>query len=563
MQKICRGKNKRIICILILFVMIYTMLGIIPQTSIKSYGATYTYTSKTNDLPSDFDSKYPNYRILINTLASEHPNWTFKLYETGLDWNTVLDNESKHGKNLVQPGYYTPEWGCSCNVAYDGPWKCASRAAIEYMMDPRNFLNNYDIFQFQDLSSSSGDQKAIETMIAGTFMDTREHRDECIRAIMESAKEYGISPYFITSKIIQEQGNNGSVLSEGRGYNGQYVGYYNLFNIGAYQTSDASTIENGLKYAKEHGWDSMYKSIKGGAKFITESYIQYGQTTVYYQKYNVVNRNNLYGNQYMTNIWGAYSEGRIMRSKYIKYGILDSTFTFNIPLFVGMQKMKGELVYINVDSSLILRAGPSSSSENLLSISPSSVAVILRVEKATKKVDGYYWDKVITPRGIGYMARNAKDDSKLYLVPLSLIEPSNDSININDNNKFTEPDSDNIITTEPNTTVNKLKEKYTNAVIIDKNGNEITGDTLVGTGAIIKIDGVEKYTIVKLGDVNGDGKIKASDYVLIKNHIMNPETSKLDQFQKKAADINKDKNIKASDYVLIKNYIMSGTPIKL
>ena len=93
MQKICRGKNKRIICILILFVMIYTMLGIIPQTSIKSYGATYTYTSKTNDLPSDFDSKYPNYRILINTLASEHPNWTFKLYETGLDWKLLYTKE--------------------------------------------------------------------------------------------------------------------------------------------------------------------------------------------------------------------------------------------------------------------------------------------------------------------------------------------------------------------------------------------------------------------------------------------------------------------------------------
>ena len=306
----------------------------------------------------------------------------------------------------------------------------------------------------------------------------------------------------------------------------------------------------------------MYKSIKGGSKFITESYIKYGQTTVYYQKYNVVNKNNLYGNQYMTNVWGAYSEGRIMRSKYIKYGILESNFTFNIPLYVGMPAMNGELVYINVDSSLILRAKPSASSNSLLSLNPSSVAVVLRVEKAGKNVDGYYWDKVITPRGIGYMARNAKDDSKQFLVPLSLVAPGN-IININENNAFAEPDSNNNIITEPNTTVNKLKETYKDAIIVDKSGNEITGETLVGTGSKIKINGEEKYTIIKLGDVNGDGKIKASDYVLIKNYIMTPEKSNLNEIQKIGADINKDKNIKASDYVLIKNYIMSGTQIKL
>ena len=562
MQKVYNKKTNKILCILILFVMIFTMLNIVPLTTIKSYGATYTYTSSSNDLPADFDSRYPNYRILINTLVSEHPNWTFKLYETGLDWNTVLNYESAHGKNLVQPGYYTPEWGCSCNVAYDGPWKCASRQGISYMMDPRHFLNSYDVFQFQDLSSASGDSNAIASMIAGTFMDTDAHRGECIQAIMESASEYGISPYFIASKIIQEQGNSGSVLSLGNGYNGNYVGYYNLFNIGAYPTSDGTTIENGLRTAVNSGWDSMYKSIKGGAKFITESYIKYGQTTVYYQKYNVANRNNLYGNQYMTNIWGAYSEGRIMRSKYIKYGILDSNFTFNIPLFVGMPDMGGELVYINVDNSLKLRSGPSLNSTHLLSLSPSSVAYVLRVEKASNKVDGYYWDKVVTPRGIGYMARNSYDDSWQYLLPLTLIEPSSTNyININENNVFAEPDSNNNIVTEPNTTVNKLKEKYSNAIIVDKNGNEITGDTLVGTGAKIKIDGIETYTIVKLGDANGDGKITPSDYVKVKNRIMGV-TSLGEEFQK-GADVNRDGNITPADYVKIKNHIMNVSKISV
>lgn len=228
--------NKRILCILILFVMIYTIFSFSPKTMIKSYGATYTYSKSSNNLPSNFDTIYPGYRILLNTLVSEHPNWTFKLLETNLDWNTVLNCESIHGKNLVQPGFYTSDWGCSCGGVYDDPWKCASRSAVEYMMDPRNFLNGYDVFQFQEITSVYGGEtkEEIRKIIEGTFMDTDTYREDCIKGIMEASKLYNISPYFIASKIIQEQGTNGSSLSSGQGYNGQYEGYYNLFNMGAY-----------------------------------------------------------------------------------------------------------------------------------------------------------------------------------------------------------------------------------------------------------------------------------------------------------------------------------------
>ena len=59
--------------------------------------------------------------------------------------------------------------------------------------------------------------------------------------------------------------------------------------------------------------------------------------------------------------------------------------------------------------------------------------------------------------------------------------------------------------------------------------------------------------IVK-GDADGDGQITASDYVLIKNHIM--EFSFLTQEQKNRADYDGDGQITASDYMLIKNEIM-------
>lgn len=222
-----------------------------------------------------------------------------------------------------------------------------------------------------------------------------------------------------------------------------------------------------------------------------------------------------------------------------------------------MPQMDGELVYVNVEGTLTLRNSPAGSF--LLNIDAGRI--ILRTEKAANKTGAYYYDKVITPYGQGYMAR-ANEGVKTYLVPLNLIEPNdNNNVNTGSNNNFSEPDANNIILTEPNTTVNKIKEKYTNSVIVNSEGTEITGDALVGTGAKIKIDGVEKYTIVKLGDVSGDGIVKSKDYMMIKNYIMSGY--QLTEAQKKAADTSKDGEIKSKDYMIIKNHIMDGTDIKL
>ena len=108
------------------------------------------------------------------------------------------------------------------------------------------------------------------------------------------------------------------------------------------------------------------------------------------------------------------------------------------------------------------------------------------------------------------------------------------------------------VITEPNTTAEKIKEKYSNAVI-KKDGQEIKSG-FVGTGFTVTVDGTV-YTIIKKGDINGDGQVKANDYVLIKNSIMG--SSNLEGTSKSGADVNGDGQVKANDYVLIKNFIMN------
>ncbi|MDD6881261.1 MAG: leucine-rich repeat protein [Firmicutes bacterium] len=94
-------------------------------------------------------------------------------------------------------------------------------------------------------------------------------------------------------------------------------------------------------------------------------------------------------------------------------------------------------------------------------------------------------------------------------------------------------------------------------------GTEITsGPVATGMKFTLEINGVRHTkTIVVMGDVNGDGNIKATDYMKIKNHIMNPSAKLQDEYYL-AADVNGDGNIKATDYMKIKNHIMGTSTIK-
>lgn len=554
--------NTKILCILILFVLIYITISFTPQILNISYGATYTYTKNSNNLPSDFEQKYPGYISLVQALTTSHPNWTFKLYETGLTWeatiNSEYQNHSDSIKNVV-PSSYSNEWICSiCGREEQdtGKWYCASRQAIEHVMDPRNSLNDANLFQYLQLSNDKSITKDQVAQMASKI--SYLNNQSIIDAIYEVANDpdYNINPFYIIGKILQEQGSGASALCSGQGYKGQYVGYYNLFNVGASGKGEEAVILNGLAYAKSQGWDTPKKSIMGGIGLI-RSYIRRGQDTLYYQKFNVV-YSPYYSNQYAQNLFDAQSIGSILKGYYKDAGLLESSFTFIIPLYIDMPSSPckspsisssetGEIAYINANGGLKLKDAPNG---NTIAIINEGTQVLI-TQRATSKVGSYYWDKVSTPSGTGYMAREASDGSKTYLVV----------IGSNKNDNIAEPNNDNQIIVEPAVTADTIKKKYTNAIIIDKNGNEITGDSLVGTGAKVKIDGEEKYTIVKLGDASGDGQITPADYVRVKNKIMG--TMEMDSIIEKAADVNRDGKISPADYVQIKNHIMDIKKISI
>ena len=155
--------------------------------------------------------------------------------------------------------------------------------------------------------------------------------------IMKAAAQTGVNPYVLGAMILQEQGTgkSGSISGKTAGYEG----YYNFFNVGAFASGSMSAITRGLWYASQSGsygrpWNSIEKSIIGGATYYSENFLKNGQDTFYLKKFNVQG-SNLYKHQYMTNVEGAAGEGAKLARAYTD-AMKKQALVFKIPVFNNM-----------------------------------------------------------------------------------------------------------------------------------------------------------------------------------------------------------------------------------
>ena len=155
--------------------------------------------------------------------------------------------------------------------------------------------------------------------------------------IMKAAAQTGVNPYVLGAMILQEQGTgkSGSISGKTAGYEG----YYNFFNVGAFASGSMSAITRGLWYASQSGsygrpWNSIEKSIIGGATYYSENFLKNGQDTFYLKKFNVQG-SNLYKHQYMTTVEGAAGEGAKLARAYTD-AMKKQALVFKIPVFNNM-----------------------------------------------------------------------------------------------------------------------------------------------------------------------------------------------------------------------------------
>lgn len=286
----------------------------------------------------DIEQFPESYRPALEALKQQHPNWTFVRQNTGLDFQTVINNELQGGKSLVYKSY-----GDYCKEGQHSPnWYFASEDILKLYMDPRNSLQENAIFQFEQLTynESYHTEAAVESFLNNTFMNSGSpapQTDMTFSHIFWAiGAEQQVSPFHLAARVYQEQGQGTSPLISGS-YPG-YEGYYNYFNISASGSTNEQVIVNGLTYARNNNWNNAYASILGGANVISANYIKKGQDTLYLQKFNVspTASNPVYTHQYMQNIAAPTSEALSMKRLYESAGALENTFVFKIPVFENM-----------------------------------------------------------------------------------------------------------------------------------------------------------------------------------------------------------------------------------
>ncbi len=330
------------------------------------HGPYVTFPPSSDDYvyDEDFEKNLENfpesYRDALRALHSKYPNWKFIAANVNMTFEDAVNTQYNSEDYTKTRKYYTlssayggDEWrdmralldeASNLWVQPEEGWTYASRTAIEYYMDPRNFLTENTIFVFaqQSYDSKTQTKDLLRKIITGSFLEkgydvneddtiSDDEKDAYLDDILYAAEQSKVSAYVIAAKIIGEQSET-SPLITGK-YPG-YEGYYNFFNIGAYGTPKEELYKRGLTFAKNQipPWDSRRASITGGAIWYEDGYIGVGQDTFYFMNFNLINK--VYNHQYATNVRDAYNKADNLKDAFINN--YEATVEFKIPVFTIM-----------------------------------------------------------------------------------------------------------------------------------------------------------------------------------------------------------------------------------
>lgn len=457
----------------------YTKVGYMRSDFVSYIGDDRAYRKYLDE--QGFPKSYQPY--LRALYAASGGKWTFVAYKTGLDWKEALEMESTLGVSLIHRNY-DPAQRSTAPGAYDSStgewrqfepgWYAASRDTVAYYMDPRSYLTDGTCIAFELLSSNNAITRDQMKKVLG---DCVWATDELIDEFIQAGKEANVSPIYLAVKARGEIGTGatknatGYPLSDGKKY-------YNFFNIGAYGGSDPNY--NGILYAQKEGWDTSYKALLGGAKFISGSYIAKGQNTMFLQRFNF-SKTNTFGHQYATDITYAYMGGWDTYGSYAENNMLGVNLIISVPILENMPAV-------------------------------------------TKLPTARYEDEYVDPEP----EPEPEPDPNPEPNPNPEPDP-NPTERYDYVNELNLRLSDSYLSgftlgTPVQSLISQIKSVNKNATVTVTAGGEAVADSaLVATGQVLTIQdaaGTYTYTCVVYGDINGDGHIGAADLLYVERHIL-------------------------------------------
>ena len=508
-------------------------------------------------------SGFPDsYLPYLAELHARHPNWKFISETIPLTFDEVVSGENAYGRNLLQGSAFNENYYSMGINSYDilsneftsyateNGWYDASSEAVAYYLDPRNYLNIKYIMAYELLHYNNAHTEDAVAKIMGnnSFWNSvySGYDGNVYSDVVRATSDIGISSFHIAARIKQEiSGISTSDPRAGEGFTldgKSYSNYYNFFNIDVWGTDK---IMRGMRYAIDNGWNSPYRCIYGGSKFIYNEYCAVNQDTLYYEKFDVSTKDGDYTHQYMQNLAVIAQETNKVYKSYVENvsDYFDKPLEFTIPVYKDMPnyavtaprignpnnylndlKVNGTTVsgfsYDTYTYDVSVPAGTGS-----VNISASKIA-------GSSSISGTGDISIDTnEKKISVIVTSESGNSREYVINVKRDEidnpddvPSLDTIlnssGIKYNNGYIFGIGEN---TSVSSLINNVKKTsgYARINIKDSKGNNKTSGSFV-TGDVVVIGNSkeeESFGIVIYGDVNGDGKIDKDDCLGILRHL--------------------------------------------
>lgn len=470
-----------------------------------------------------------SYWTSLCTLKVQHPNWTFQSVYTGYDFASAVAKEQCRGSIKTTRTEFQDN---TCGKTYDSGYTGASQTANAYYMNPLNFLNEKDIFMFESAYINESVKPYYSQLASKISNSTLVNRiPDLPNYIANASPQSNASATFLAARIRVELGSGllssgnyagqlqsalsgnytsryGYYYSASTGWSKDATGrqsvnnYYNFYNIGA---SDGDGItQKALAYAVKQGWGgaqydmatARQLAVTGGAGWTYRNYINAGQQTMYFNKWNfnpeTQNHNHsIASHQYMTNVQAPLTEGNTLYNAYKSLNLLNLPFVFVIP------------VYANLNADI----------QN-------------------------------TPGG----ATGDTNNDNTNLAPATMVVSSGYVLNGSYINNITK-----------NTSIDDLVGRISSqggTVEVYSNNNRLF-DGLVCTGMTIRVissTGESTYTAIVKGDPSGDGKVNALDLLQMQKSIIGEKN--LPGVNYSAADVSGDGKVNALDLLQVQKNIL-------
>lgn len=457
-----------------------------------------------------------SYQNAINTLSAKYPDWQFVADSVPLSFEEALSmqddlfvkttNKAYNSWRSMRKGCY--DWNKNKFISIgDGTYYGASREVIAYYLDPRNFLNDENLYIFMDqcFENSTVTITELENFLKDTFLDAIVTNKNDVyygksfsEIIFDAAKLTDTNPLIIVANILGANGNNGSELTNG--FKVKKTVVYNYFNISAFGNTTNEILQNSANYAYSQGWTTQSKAIIDGACKISNDNSHLENNTFYYQSFNVFDIDGRIF-QYSSDIEEAVNCAKLLSEFYKNKRT--SNLVFHIPVFTVM---------------------PSSNSP---------------LPSKTDKLNNYYLENMdgymLTPYFNRYTyeySMVSRGAERLYIdLPKGATLVSPETFNLKGGSNTVE-------------LVIKAQTGYTNTYKVNINAyKKGTLSIVIGT----------KNKIVS-GDTNGDEKVTIADLANIRLHLLNMYTLKDENFV--CADTNCDGKITTTDLENVRFHLL-------